>query len=126
MLEMTGLTRAHMPSLHEGSDVTGTLRPVLAERWGMSAATVVAGGGGDNAASGCGVGAVAPGSGFISIGTSGVVFVSADRYRANPQGAVHAFCHALPGTWHQMGVSLVGCRRPRLAVGDPQDAAGRS
>ncbi|MEP2926627.1 MAG: FGGY-family carbohydrate kinase, partial [Bauldia litoralis] len=63
------------------------------------------------AASGCGVGAVAPGTGFISIGTSGVIFVTADRYRGNPAGAVHAFCHAVPGTWHQMGVSLssAGC-----------------
>ena len=106
MLGLTGLSRAHMPKLFEGTEATGTLRPALARKWGMSETTVVAGGGGDNAASGCGVGAVAPGTGFISIGTSGVVFVSADRYRANPEGAVHAFCHAVPGTWHQMGVSL--------------------
>jgi len=106
MLALTNLSRSHMPKLFEGSDVTGTLRSSLAGRWGMSAATLVAGGGGDNAASGCGVGAVAPGTAFISIGTSGVIFVSADRYRANPDGAVHAFCHAVPGTWHQMGVSL--------------------
>jgi xylulokinase len=72
----------------------------------MTGKVVLAGGGGDNAASGCGVGAVAPGTGFISIGTSGVVFVTADQYRANPEGAVHAFCHAVPGTWHQMGVAL--------------------
>jgi xylulokinase len=106
MLDLTALTRAHMPKLFEGSQPTGTLRSSLAARWGMPATTVVAGGGGDNAASGCGVGAVAPGTGFISIGTSGVIFISADRYRANPAGAVHAFCHAVPGTWHQMGVSL--------------------
>src|SRR6185312_9543009 len=89
-----------------GSEATGTLRPELAARWGMAKTVVVAGGGGDNAASGCGVGAVAPGTGFISIGTSGVIFVTSDRYRANPAGAVHAFCHAVPGTWHQMGVAL--------------------
>lgn len=106
MLGVTGLDRSHMPRLFEGSEVTGTLRRAVAERWGMSSGTVVAGGGGDNAASGCGVGTVAPGTGFISIGTSGVVFVTADRYRANPEGAVHAFCHAVPGTWHQMGVAL--------------------
>lgn len=106
MLDLTGLDRSHMPRLFEGSEATGTLRPVLAERWGMSRTTVVAGGGGDNAASGCGVGAVSAGTGFISIGTSGVVFVSAERYRANPEGAVHTFCHAVPGTWHQMGVAL--------------------
>lgn len=106
MLRLTNLDRSHMPGLFEGTEITGTLRPALAERWGMSPTTVVAGGGGDNAASGCGVGAVAPGTGFVSIGTSGVVFVSADHYRANPEGAVHAFCHAVPGTWHQMGVAL--------------------
>lgn len=106
MLRLTELDRSHMPRLFEGTEVTGTLRPELVERWGMSTATVVAGGGGDNAASGCGVGAVAAGTGFVSIGTSGVVFVTADHYRANPVGAVHAFCHAVPGTWHQMGVAL--------------------
>lgn len=106
MLGLTRLDRTQMPRLVEGTEVSGTLRPVLAERWGMSPSTIVAGGGGDNAASGCGVGAVAPGTGFISIGTSGVVFVSADRYRANPKGAVHTFCHAVPATWHQMGVAL--------------------
>jgi xylulokinase len=106
MLELTHLDRSHMPALFEGSAATGTLRSELAARWGMSDKVVLAGGGGDNAASGCGVGAVAPGTGFISIGTSGVVFVTADRYRGNPAGAVHAFCHAVPGTWHQMGVAL--------------------
>jgi xylulokinase len=106
MLDLTALTRAHMPKLFEGSDATGTLRPELAARWRMRGSVVVAGGGGDNAASGCGVGAVAPGAGFVSLGTSGVVFISADHYRANPSAAVHAFCHAIPGTWHQMGVSL--------------------
>ncbi|MCP4380667.1 MAG: xylulokinase, partial [Hyphomicrobiales bacterium] len=90
----------------EGSAATGTLRPELAGRWGMSGPVVIAGGGGDNAASACGVGAVAAGTGFVSIGTSGVIFVTADQYRANPAGAVHAFCHAVPGTWHQMGVAL--------------------
>lgn len=106
MLKLTGLERSQMPELFEGSAVTGTLKPELASRWGMTGKVVLAGGGGDNAASGCGVGAVAPGTGFISIGTSGVVFVTADQYRSNPAGAVHAFCHAVPGTWHQMGVAL--------------------
>ncbi len=106
MLVLTGMDRSQMPELYEGSAATGTLRAELASRWGMSASVVVAGGGGDNAASACGVGAVAAGTGFISIGTSGVIFVTADRYRGNPAGAVHAFCHAVPGTWHQMGVAL--------------------
>jgi xylulokinase len=106
MLELTHLTRSHMPRLFEGSEATGTVRREPAERWGMGANVAVAGGGGDNAASACGVGAVTPGTGFISIGTSGVIFVTADSYEPNTAGAVHTFCHAVPGTWHQMGVAL--------------------
>jgi xylulokinase len=105
LLALTGLDRSHMPRLVEGSAPSGTLKPALAERWGMGEA-VVAGGGGDNAASACGIGAIRPGEGFVSIGTSGVLFVSNDRFRPNTAGAVHAFCHAIPDTWHQMGVIL--------------------
>ncbi|WP_417668188.1 xylulokinase [Roseibium sp.] len=106
LLAATGLTREHMPRLVEGSENSGQLRAELCQRWGMSAAPVVAGGGGDNAASACGVGAVTPGSGFVSLGTSGVVFVTNDKFSPNVESAVHAFCHAVPSTWHQMGVIL--------------------
>ncbi|ORZ64477.1 xylulokinase, partial [Klebsiella pneumoniae] len=70
------------------------------------ASGVVAGGGGDNAVSAIGVGAVSPGDAFISLGTSGVLFVVTDAYRPAPQSAVHAFCHVLPNLWHQMSVML--------------------
>jgi xylulokinase len=106
MLARTGLDRSHMPRLVEGTQASGAVRPDLAARWGLPAGVVVAGGGGDNAASAAGVGAVRPGTGFVSLGTSGVIFLSADRHRPNPGRAVHAFCHAVPGTWHQMGVTL--------------------
>jgi xylulokinase len=106
LLAVTGLNRSHMPRLVEGSAVSADLKPELAARWGMSGRVVVAGGGGDNAASACGIGAIRPGEGFVSIGTSGVLFVSNDRFRPNTAGAVHAFCHAIPDTWHQMGVIL--------------------
>ncbi|NVK34238.1 MAG: xylulokinase [Rhodobacteraceae bacterium] len=106
LLAATGLTRDHMPSLVEGSAVSGTLRAELVQRWGMAQAPVVAGGGGDNAASACGVGATTPGSAFLSLGTSGVLFVSNDKFSPNVDSAVHAFCHAVPDTWHQMGVIL--------------------
>ncbi|MCV5933947.1 FGGY-family carbohydrate kinase, partial [Escherichia coli] len=53
-----------------------------------------------------GVGAVSPGDAFISLGTSGVLFVVTDAYRPAPQSAVHAFCHVLPNLWHQMSVML--------------------
>lgn len=106
LLAVTGLTRANMPRLVEGSAPSGTLRGDLARRWGMGNGVVVAGGAGDNAAAACGIGAIRPGDGFVSLGTSGVLFVSNDRFRPNTQGAVHAFCHAIPDTWHQMGVIL--------------------
>ena len=106
LLAATSLHRDQMPSLFEGTEQTGKLRSVLAGRWGMQSPPVIAGGGGDNAASACGVGTVAPGSAFVSIGTSGVLFVANERFRPNAESAVHAFCHALPNTWHQMGVIL--------------------
>ncbi|WP_298963497.1 xylulokinase [uncultured Roseibium sp.] len=106
LLAATSLTRAHMPRLVEGSSSSGTLKPDLCARWGIEKAPVVAGGGGDNAASACGVGAVEQGSAFVSLGTSGVLFVTNDRFSPNVAGAVHAFCHAVPDTWHQMGVIL--------------------
>ncbi|HUH76301.1 MAG TPA: xylulokinase [Devosia sp.] len=106
LLALTGLDRSHMPTLVEGSAVSATLKRDLAQRWGMQENVVVAGGAGDNAAAACGIGAIRPGEGFVSLGTSGVLFVSNDRFRPNTAGAVHAFCHAIPDTWHQMGVIL--------------------
>ena len=106
MLAATGLTRSHMPRLVEGSAPSGVLLGELAREWGMNQDVIVAGGGGDNAASGVGIGATRPGDGFISLGTSGVMFVVTDQLRANPDSAVHAFCHAVPGRWHQMSVML--------------------
>ncbi len=106
LLAATGLEERQMPDLVEGTDSAGVLRPELAKRWGMGAGVVVAGGGGDNAASAVGMGTVAPGSAFVSLGTSGVLFASNAAYLPNPQSAVHTFCHALPQTWHQMGVVL--------------------
>ena len=95
-----------MPKLYEGTDATGRLTPAVAKAWGMPKRPVVAGGGGDNAAAACGIGAVTDNSALVSIGTSGVLFVSNDTFRPNAGRAVHAFCHAVPGTWHQMGVIL--------------------
>jgi xylulokinase len=105
-LEATGLTRAMMPRLAEGSQPAGQLLPELAARWGMAPAPVIAGSAGDNAAGAVGLGAINPGSAFLSLGTSGVLWVTTDRFAPNPDRAVHAFCHALPATWHQMGVIL--------------------
>ena len=106
LLAATRLSRSQMPKLYEGSAATGEVRAELARRWGIAGRPVVAGGGGDNAASACGVGVVRPGTAFVSLGTSGVLFVSNARFSPDPETAVHAFCHAVPNTWHQMGVIL--------------------
>ncbi len=110
MLAATGLTRAHMPRLVEGSAVSAWLDLALARRWGLGTAhggrVAIAGGGGDNAASAVGMGIVRPGQGFVSLGTSGVIFIAGAAFAPRPERAVHAFCHALPGRWHQMSVML--------------------
>ncbi|MCX7888149.1 MAG: xylulokinase [Rhodobacteraceae bacterium] len=106
LLAATGLTRAQMPRLVEGSAVSAGVRAAIAGRFGLRAGTPVAGGGGDNAASGIGVGVVRAGQAFVSLGTSGVLFAASDGYHPDAATAVHTFCHALPGTWHQMGVIL--------------------
>ncbi|WP_323005079.1 xylulokinase [Pseudorhodobacter sp.] len=106
LLAATGLARANMPRLVEGAAISGNLRAALAARWGLPAGVVIAGGGGDNAASGVGVGVVRAGEAFVSLGTSGVLFAANAGYQPSPETAVHTFCHALPDTWHQMGVIL--------------------
>jgi xylulokinase len=106
LLSHCDMTTSQMPSLIEGSEVGGHLQRKLASRWGMAGAPVVAGGAGDNAAAAIGMGAVKDGDAFASLGTSGVLFAANNAYLPNPQSAVHAFCHALPDTWHQMGVIL--------------------
>ena len=106
LLERSGLTRAQMPSLVEGSQVSGHLSGSIAAQLGLPAGIPVAGGGGDNAASAIGMGVVKPGQAFVSLGTSGVLFAATDRFAPNTEEAVHAFCHAVPGVWHQMGVIL--------------------
>ncbi|MEC5216706.1 xylulokinase [Actimicrobium sp. GrIS 1.19] len=106
MLQACGLGIAQMPRLVEGSAIGGTLLPALARDWGLQTGIPVAGGAGDNAASAIGVGAIDAGQGFVSLGTSGVVFRVTDRFQPNPAQGVHAFAHALPQRWHQMSVML--------------------
>ncbi|MDW3225489.1 MAG: xylulokinase [Paracoccaceae bacterium] len=106
LLKASGLSRDHMPRLVEGSEVSGILRDALATRWGLPKGVVVAGGAGDNAAAAVGMGVVKPGQAFISLGTSGVLFAASPAYQPDAPSAVHTFCHALPDTWHQMGVIL--------------------
>ncbi|MGO7212288.1 xylulokinase [Rhizobium ruizarguesonis] len=106
LLAATNLSEEQMPALVEGTEQAGKLRSELAAQWGISGDVVVAGGAGDNAASACGMGTVSDGAAFVSLGTSGVLFAANASYLPKPESAVHAFCHALPNTWHQMGVIL--------------------
>jgi xylulokinase len=106
MLEACGLTTGTMPQVVEGSRPTGTLRPEIAAAWGLPPSTIVAAGGGDNAAGAVGVGVIEPGQALLSMGTSGVVFLVTERCSPSPARGVHAFCHAIPGMWHQMSVML--------------------
>lgn len=125
LLAKTGLTRAQMPRLVEGSDASGTLRDSLAATWGLPKGVIIAGGGGDNAASAVGVGVVKAGDAFVSLGTSGVLFAASDAYQPDAASAVHTFCHALPDTWHQMGVILAAADALNwYAARIGQDAAG--
>ncbi|MBD1567323.1 xylulokinase [Vibrio sp. S12_S33] len=105
LLGATGMTREQMPELFEGNQITGTLSPELARAWGMPCVPVIAGAG-DNAAGAIGVGITEPGQAMLSLGTSGVYFAVSDGFLANPESALHSFCHALPATWHSMSVIL--------------------
>lgn len=105
LLAACDLSRDQMPSLVEGWAPSGVLRADLATQVGLPQA-IVAGGAGDNAAAAIGAGVVADGTAFLSLGTSGVLFAANNGYRPDPATAVHTFCHAVPDTWHQMGVIL--------------------
>lgn len=117
MLAACGLNAAQMPTLVEGDQIAGYLKAELAQRWGMQDKVILAGGAGDNAAGAVGIGAVADDQAFISLGTSGVYFVATNHHHAAPEKTVHAFCHALTGKWHQMGVILSAASCVKTATG---------
>ncbi|MEM8551534.1 MAG: xylulokinase [Pseudomonadota bacterium] len=106
LLDACHLTISHMPRIVESDEASGGLRADVAGRFGLPAGVPVAGGAGDNAAAAIGMGIVKPGAAFVSLGTSGVLFAAAPQYAPMPDTAVHTFCHAMPGAWHQMGVIL--------------------
>ena len=106
VLRVLGIPSEWLPPTFEGPDVTGRVTDQAAALTGLRPGTPVMAGGGDQAANGVGVGAVAPGVVAMSVGTSGVVFAAADHPIIEPAGRLHAFCHAVPGMWHLMGVML--------------------
>jgi len=95
-----------MPPTFEGTEFTGEITLEAANTTGLKAGTPVVAGGGDQAAQAVGVGAVAPDVVALTVGTSGVVFATTPSALIEPEGRLHAFCHALPGLWHFMGVML--------------------
>lgn len=106
VLEKLDIPAEWMPKTHEGPEVTGVISAAAAALTGLKAGTPVVGGGGDQAAGAVGVGAVEAGIVGLVLGTSGVVFASTDAPYIEKDGLLHAFCHAVPGAWHLMGVML--------------------
>lgn len=106
MLKACGITEANLGRLIEGSEISGHVTAAAATELGISAGLPVIGGGGDQAAGAVGAGSTKPGQTTLAIGTSGVVFTTTAGYAPEKDGRLHTFCHALPGTWHQMGVML--------------------
>lgn len=97
---------SYLPPTHEGPAITGYLSHDAAAATGLRIGTPVMAGGGDQAAGAVGVGAVQPGIVGLALGTSGVVFATTGGAFVEPEGRLHAFCHAVPGRWHFMGVML--------------------
>jgi xylulokinase len=106
ILSILGIDPGWMPPTYEGPEFTGKVSVEAAEATGLKAGTPVAAGGGDQAAQAVGVGAVEPGIVALTVGTSGVVFATTPSALIEPEGRLHAFCHAVPGMWHFMGVML--------------------
>jgi xylulokinase len=97
---------AWLPVVMEGTDISGSVHPEAAAETGLAVGTPVVAGGGDQATAAIGMGLAAPGLVSVTVGTSGVVFAPLDSYVYEPNGSIHAFCHAVPGLWHWMGVML--------------------
>jgi xylulokinase len=105
MLEALEIPAEWLPDC-ESPVVSGQISGAAARATGLKAGTPVVGGGGDQAAQAVGSGIVETGLVSVTVGTSGVVFASTDEFKVEPEGRLHAFCHAVPGKWHLMGVML--------------------
>jgi xylulokinase len=106
ILSALNISADWLPPTFEGHEVTGEVTAQAAELTGLHAGTPVVAGGGDQAAQATGVGVVRPGTMAVTLGTSGVVFASTESPLIEPEGRLHAFCHAIEGRWHLMGVML--------------------
>ncbi len=106
VLKAVGIDESFLGRLIEGTEISGRVTEAAAKELGIPVGVPVVGGAGDQAAGAVGAGCTKPGQVTIAIGTSGVVFATTKGYAPDKLGRVHSFCHALPGTWHQMGVML--------------------
>jgi xylulokinase len=106
MLAALDIPAAWLPACYESPVPSTRISAEAAEVTGLRAGTPVVGGGGDQAAQAVGSGIVEEGVVSVTLGTSGVVFAATERFVLEPQGRLHAFCHAVPGQWHLMGVML--------------------
>ncbi len=106
LLSALEIPAAWMPPTYEGPHLAGQISEEGARATGLRAGVPVAAGGGDQSAQAVGVGAVEVGVVALTVGTSGVVFATTPAALVEPQGRLHAFCHAVPGMWHFMGVML--------------------
>ncbi len=105
MTTALGIDPSILPKVYESSEITGAIHAEAATSTGLKAGTPVVGGGGDQAASAIGNGIVEPGATSCTVGTSGVVFAYLAEPAYDQLGRVHTFCHAIPNTWHVMGVT---------------------
>jgi len=106
ILAALDIPREWLPHVYEGPEIAGRLLPSVAETLGLPSGIPVAAGGGDNAAAAIGTGVITEGIVSVSVGTSGVVFAHTDTFTPDPSGRIHAFCHAVPGAYHLMAVTL--------------------
>ena len=108
LLAALELPRSWWPDAAESPDVVATVSDAAAAETGLRAGVPIVAGAGDQAASAVGTGLVDEGTIGAALGTSGVTFAPTESWRATPDGTLHAFCHAVPGRWHLMGVMLSG------------------
>lgn len=107
MLKICGITKEQLPKLHESYEAVGHLKPDIAKELGLSEATRIIAGAGDNAAAAIGTGTVGDGKCNISLGTSGTVFISSEKFKVDENNVLHSFAHA-DGSYHLMGCMLSG------------------
>ena len=112
MCGICGISAGQLPELHESYEPIGTILPERAKEFGLDETVKIVIGAGDNAAAAIGTGTVGKGKCNISLGTSGTIFLSDEKFTVDNKNALHSFCHA-DGGWHLMGciLSAASCRK---------------